>query len=414
MACHASWTAAGNLFCGRCGAALRQRRTLSSLALATVDRCKERWGELQTQAAGSAAKARQLADTFVRFLVDMGCETGQDSLFAATPSDVVWFFMERDTFGRTVVHNPECPYLRDGRSLANKRCGCPRRLKASTLDSAIGTLQGVFRDLGRTGPWCYRTLTGNPCDSREVKAFVKWSDKEQLSGGVETKRASLFDSGVYRALQKHVLAEWNRARSAGNYLEAASMARDALCYAIMWTTGLRAKDTLRLLSQGVEWFSSGTQERSAGWYLHIGGSKTETRARQARMFQLWDDGSLYVPMKAYGAYVASLHDLGLEIGPGPLFRELVQREDGAVVWGAASTYGDLNPRFRAYASDVGIPASVTLHSFHGSHAAELEAEGVPKAEICVEMAWQESTRAYYVDGRPILGLEELIRRTNAG
>jgi integrase len=373
----------------------------------TMIRCQVRWKELQAMASATAEKARAMGEAFVTFLIEMGCEAAQASLFAATPTDVVWFFMEKDTAGRTVVHAKECPYLRQGSSWAGRLCNCPRRLKASTLDSAIGTLRGVFRDLGRTGPWCYRTHTGNPCDSREVQAFLKWSDKEQLQGGVETKRAALFDVEVFQKLQKQVLSGWVRAKM-GQPHETILAARDALFYSTMWTTGLRATDCLRLLSQGIEWFESPGSRYKAGWYLHIGGSKTEKKARQARMFRLWDDSSMYSPMRAYAGYVEALAAVGLALQPGYLFRNVVGKEDGSFGWGAQTTYSDVNGRFRKWADKVGIPSSVTLHSFHGSHAANESAEGTPRAEVCTEMAWQESTRAYYVDGRQVLGLEGLI------
>jgi hypothetical protein len=122
-------------------------------------RRKDRWKELQAMAVGSAAAEQQLADRFVKFLVEIGCEDSQASLFAATPMDVVWFFMEKDVEGRTIVHATDCPYLRHGREVADRQCGCPHRLRASTLDSTIGTLCGVFCDLGRTRPWCSKLVT---------------------------------------------------------------------------------------------------------------------------------------------------------------------------------------------------------------------------------------------------------------
>jgi hypothetical protein len=111
-------------------------------------------------------------------------------------------------------------------------------------------------------------------------------------------------------------------------------------------------------------------------------------------------------MQAHEVYVAALGELGLSLRPSFLFREVVANEDGSYVWGGWSEveYADLNPRFRMWAQMVSIPSSVTLHSFHGSHAADREAEGMPKHDVCVEMAWQESTRAYYVEERQVLGL----------
>jgi hypothetical protein len=169
-------------------------------------------------------------------------------------------------------------------------------------------------------------------------------------------------------------------------------------------------DSLRLLTQGDEWFKATKDRQQAGWYLHVGGTKTERKASQARMFQLWDDGSVYVPMKAYAAYVEALGRVGLRLEAGYqiLFREVIESEEGSYSWGAQSSYAVLNRRFRTWADSVGIPASVTLQSSHGSHTANFDALGVPREDICIEMAWMESMRAYYVDGRPVLGLESLV------
>jgi hypothetical protein len=133
-----------------------------------------------------------------------------------------------------------------------------------------------------------------------VSAFLKWSDKEQLQGGVQTKRAAL-RQGIRRdrchggdlLLSTEEGAPRVEAGTAeGKVLEVAWAARHVLSYSIMWSTGPRALGTLRLLMQGIEWFVVPDGERKEGWYLHIGGSKTETWAKQARIFQLWEDGSL--------------------------------------------------------------------------------------------------------------------------
>jgi hypothetical protein len=128
--------------------------------------------------------------------------------------------------------------------------------------------------------------------------------------------------------------------------------QDALVYSIMWSIGHSALDTLRLMMQGIEWFLVPGEECKEGWYLHIGGSKIKTLAKQARMSQLWEDGSLYTPMQAHGVYVAALGEIGLSLRPGFLSRELVVNEDGSYAWGGQSEYADLNLRFKAWTQMV--------------------------------------------------------------
>jgi hypothetical protein len=84
--------------------------------------CRARWDELQQVASNTIKKAQQLTDVFVKFLGNLGCAEDQTSLFAATPIDVVWFFMGKDSGGRTIVHSPTCKDLRKGSALADRTC----------------------------------------------------------------------------------------------------------------------------------------------------------------------------------------------------------------------------------------------------------------------------------------------------
>ena len=189
-------------------------------------------------------------------------------------------------------------------------------------------------------------------------------------------------------------------------MAAALAARDALFFALMWATGLRAADTLRILTQNIDAFK-GTPEGGKGWYLHLMGSKTERTYKQSRMFKLMDPSAITSPMAAYACWVQALDNLGLRPQPGHLFRRLSEMADGSVVQGGQATWADMELRFQCYAKAAGLPTSITMHSFHGSHAAEADAAGVPKPEVCTEMHWQEETRAYYVDGRPVISYTDL-------
>lgn len=356
-----------------------------------------RWVELQAIASSTQAQAGRVVRELMAFMMSIGAS---QNLFEVTPYDVVCFFMDKDNRGQTVVHDPACPYVRSQATKSTRQCDCKLRLNKSTLDSQIGLLRGAFRDLGASGPWCYRQNTGNPCDSQEVRLYLKLSSKEQLRGGVAPKQAPLFDSSVFKALMKAALGDWSKCRRRESHIESALAARDALFFSIMWSTGLRAADALRLLRQDIEFAELSDGPTTRCWYLHTSGSKTEGVPGASRLFQLFDDGSPTVPMAAWSAYSAALNSLGLALPNGPLFRDI--SADGE--WLDVATYKTLAARFKVYTARLGLPQSMTLHGFHGSHAAEREAEGVPRPEVCREMAWQESTRAHYVDGRTIMSM----------
>lgn len=246
MACRETASHPRALRCDQCGALYPRVRALSKLAEEVNARCGKRWRQLQLLSAASKKVVTGLVARFLAFLEVQGVPP---SLFAATPYDVVCFFMENDEAGRTVVHEPTCPYIRSKTSIKNRLCDCPRRLAWSSLDATVGSLRGAFRDLGHgaDGPWCYRTNTGNPCNSHEVRLFLATSGKEQLAGGVATKRAALFDKSAYKAFQRGIMSGWRRSK--GTALQAARAAADAMFFSTMWHTGLRAADTLRLLQQ---------------------------------------------------------------------------------------------------------------------------------------------------------------------
>jgi hypothetical protein len=400
--------------CWQCGAALPQHRNLSARALEVSERCKQRWAELQTQASATQKQAQSLVRQLLKYMDQIGAPM---SLFAVTPYDIVCFFMEKDLRGRTVVHDSNCEWSRAGVTKNSRKCQCSLRLHHNTLDTQIGLLRGVFRDLGLPGPWCYRLNTGNPCDAKEVKLFYKLSGKEQLVGGVTVRQAPLFDRSVFEQLQTLVLTDWSISRRAGDHVASARSARDALFFSLMWCTGLRCQDTLRLLKQNVEPAALASGPTTRCWYLHVAGTKTELL--KGRTFQLFDDGSRFVPMSSWSAYGASLNAIGLSWAAGPMFRELA--DDGN--WSRESTYDDLSGRFKSYVSRLGLPTSMTLQGFHGSHAMEREAEGVPRVEVCREMSWTEGTRAHYVDGRapitmtdavPILSVHKPVSKTGLG
>ena len=180
---------------------------------------------------------------------------------------------------------------------------------------------------------------------------------------------------------------------------------------------MRCQDTLRLLKQNVEPAALASGPTTRCWYLHVAGTKTELV--QGRTFQLYDDGSRYVPMAPWSAYSSSLNAIGLNWPYGPMFKEL--SDDGE--WTRESTYDDLAARFKSYITRLGLPASMTLQGFHGSHAREREAEGVPRSEVCREMSWTEGTRSHYVDGRnpitmahavPTVSVHDPVSKTGLG
>ena len=156
--------------------------------------------------------------------------------------DVVRFLCLRDGAGRTQVHAVSCPHF----GLAGRfACGCPCRLAAGTVDSYVGMLRAVFNAVGRRD-------AANPCDSLEVKDWVRACSKEQQRHRVPVKQARPVFSPHLRLLVKEI-----ELRLAGLPVDAPlfpdrfPLLRDRAFFTTQWFAGDRAGDLGRALAKEV-------------------------------------------------------------------------------------------------------------------------------------------------------------------
>jgi len=412
MVCHAcrQKVPKGN-FCANCGVLLPRPRVPTEVGKRRQEYHDKRWEELMEHAPASSDQGAHVEQAFLRYLKEEGAP--QD-LFQATPRDVIGFLMSSDETGRTKVHATSCVYWGQASLPAGATCACPVRAAAKSLDTRRGILRAVFRDKGRPGVWSPMTGTGNPCAAPEVDLFLTMALREQKEAGVKPKQAALIDESAFRALQEAVLIAWDRHMGVGAYKLAAEAARDALLFALAWTSGLRSAEVLRVCKAHVAEFrgptptpassvEGGRGPQSAGrggWYVNVG--VTKGRDKKARRITIRDDGTPCSPVWVWTCYVEALGRLGLDVGGGELFRALVPMEDGSVVFGDRLEYAAVAARMEAWLKVAGFPveARITLHSFHGSRAARERAAGVPKEQTCKDMGdWDPDMYEHYTGGR---------------
>jgi hypothetical protein len=119
-------------------------------------------------------------------------------LACATPQDVTKFLVKRDKNGRTQVHKDGCEFLEQHGS---RPCPCPKRLASGTIDTMIGKLRAFFNRIGRGEPWRLGNPCANPCDSPDVKLFLRGSQKEQRIAHVTSRQSPIF-CGVVRQISE--------------------------------------------------------------------------------------------------------------------------------------------------------------------------------------------------------------------
>ena len=108
-------------------------------------------------------------------------------LLTAIPEDVRKFLIFKEKDGKTQLHTQHCNF----KGLAGKqKCECSKTLAAKTIDSLIGKVRAIFRDLGRSGEWNPILLTGNPAASHLMKRHLQSVTLEQTFAEVAKRQAT--------------------------------------------------------------------------------------------------------------------------------------------------------------------------------------------------------------------------------
>ena len=92
--------------------------------------------------------------------------------------------MQKDTSARFRLY--------PSRETGQYDCGCPIRTSAGLVDSLIGKIRAIFRDLGRGSEWNPMLGTGNPAAAEEVKRYLKAVKLEQSLSAVTPKTSKAF------------------------------------------------------------------------------------------------------------------------------------------------------------------------------------------------------------------------------
>ena len=338
---------------------------------------------------------------------------------AVTDMDIVRFFIGKDKLGRTIVHVDGCNWWGVKRDTG---CACPVRLAVATVKSQSATLRGAFRDLGLISRWDAVTMTGNPCASAQVDRYIAAIEREHCEAGVETVRAALVDVTVYNRVMQAALTAWSEA-PAGS-LGRVKAARDAFLYALLWSSGLRCGDALRMQFGAIRLFDDGPSGRSgggmdagrgAGMTVDVTRAKSIKRQKDAHRITLWDDGDPLGPSRCLQLYMHELKEFGFADCDlrGSVFKRVLVADDGGPAFGSVSPWSELAGAYYKHLARIGLDTPelrrhITLHSWHGSRAAREKRMGIPPEDTCKAMCWSMEMYLYYTEGREPLTIEGVL------
>ena len=108
-------------------------------------------------------------------------------VYTALPDNLRKFLIFKEKHGRTKLHVQAYPQ----KGIIGKvNCFCPITLAAKSVDSIIGKLRAIFRDVGREDDWSLVFLTGNPAASLVMKQHLQSITFEQASHRATKKQAT--------------------------------------------------------------------------------------------------------------------------------------------------------------------------------------------------------------------------------
>ena len=381
------------------------RRTPTEHGVRARELVKQREQMLAQHATRTLEVTNVLVAKLMRYLENEGVQA--PTLFQVTPADAVGWLTLSGLSGFTPVHVGSCPHWGMNRNDAS--CGCPKRKTAPTLRKEAFSLQGACRRAGLTSQWCPLKRAGNPFTAPQVAAFLEVTEREQTAGGVGAVQAALVDESVYEALMRATQRAWLRNQNADQPVQAMEAARDGLFYSMLWNTGLRASDALRLEASQLQLFQGGV-------YVAVAVSKGSGKSTGAHRITVRDPPAskmLFAASTSYRQWTAAVEALGLDPRTQSPFASAVMGEDGAVVGLQPCSWKDMHARHQSWMSAAGFSETarnrVTLHSFHGSRAARERDQDVSPQQTCEDMHWSMQMYEHYTKGRDPLTLEAVLR-----
>lgn len=386
------------MFCGTCGAKLVRESLLppDPDVAARVTLFQQRIQNLRAYASGHQAVADQRVLSLLSFMGGLGLSP---SVYAVTPEILIWFLISGDSTARTIVHQQDCAAL-GSPNPALTTCHdprCAKRTSGTTLRTKTKQLSKAFKDAGLVSDWNPQLRTGNPIKSQPVREYIRLANAEQSAARVEVRQAPLFNEQIFHHLVATVLQRAATLRTRGSLLEAANTLVDALFYAYMWYTGSRAQDALRTLASDLRSLHDPTDSGVvSAWDLRLALSKTRRDPTATFHATLANDFTAYHPIYIWTLLCSVLEDLGVGPPRGPLFRQFTEDHHGAYVFGSVLSTGQAATRLSQWLAAAGLPTCISLHSFHGSHAAHRLANGDSRQAIVNDMDWSVQSLMYYL------------------
>ena len=377
---------AGFNFCQHCRfqpapPSVSARTSTVSLDLPAIDR---RISSLQSV---RAAKPYENQKSSLRFALEsfLSSLPTPKSPISASPKDVIRFLVWKDSKGKTKIHAPSCPNFG---SHSKRKCRCPTRLAAGTVNSTIGKLRAIFNSVGRTGDWSGLS-PGNPAAHPPVKKYLVSISEEQAKARVSPRQAVPFFFDKFTKLCAYL-----RDLSAVSPLERYIISRDLAFFFLDFYSGDRASDLGRVYTKEVLLLP-----KDQGLLFHHTFGKTLRGKDSKNQFAVkrCSQDTVVCPVVNLTTYVKIAGLMNINLREGFPFRATDPKGRVSPKPFVGSTVAD---RLRLHLTALNIDEGETMHSFRSGCPITLSLLGPSNDQAASHVGWKSIQMARYYSQVP--------------
>ncbi len=365
---------------------------------------RERIGYLEKKFGNSKAECRK--DSLTRQLQDfLLALPSKPSLMSCSPVNVVEFLVWKDGFGKTKVHEFDCPFLGKG---ASDKCYCPSRLAVGTIKNLVSQLGTIFEKMGRASSWSLGTDAGNPAKAPQVSKYVSQVSLEQAQAHVLPKQAKPIFLDKLKSIAVYIDNQLSRPDLSKR--ERFVLLRDQAFFKLQFFAADRASDLSAIPSQEVKRLN----DNSGFLFCHTLTKSIRGGCGKANKFVIKRcSDKVICPIEGLEKYVSEVAKHGVTLSLGYLFRLV---SDSGRVLNKPVSFDTMYDRLLKYLVTLGVYEGETPHSFRAGCAIMLGLSGAVKSEeeMMNHVGWfSESPGPYYSRVKAIKDASVVATRLSA-
>lgn len=364
-------------FCGGCGKSIGHLRAEKDInQVVNLQHINNRIAELDSLIS-SKNYSKQKNSLQVELTDFLSSLHPTKTLHNATPEDVRKFIVFKERKGRTKLHVISCMHRGKPGKMS---CDCPVTMAAKSVDSLIGKIRAIFRDLGRNGEWNPMLNIGNPAGAPLLKKHLQCVITEQTSAEVVSKQAVPFMFDKLARLCRHL--------SYKCFVEKDPITRflyerDCAYFSLLSHTGSRGGDLGILTANRIF-----ELPQKQGIVISQIAGKTVNIDHPKNITLFFSKDPDICPVRHLDRYMRFASNVGVNLSQGFLFR--VRDVKTKVISDKPVTASVMTDRLKTHLQAINLYAGESAHSSRRGCSLALRLLGVSDTIINSHIGWGSS------------------------